>query len=77
MDDLLVFDRVDLFATRARTSTHLIIDAGPQPMGEFGINTGPDGKKPADQLQGFSEGGGRRIGTEIERTIFLNPPHDT
>src|SRR4030043_122551 len=77
LNHLPILNRVDPFTTGTKASAHLIIDAGPQAMSKFGIDAGSDRKEPTDQLQSFSEGGSRWIGTEIERTIFFNPPYET
>ena len=76
MDHLPIADRVDLFRTRAKAPSHLEIDARPQPVGEFRVETGPDGKEPADQLQRFPQGSRGGVGAEVERTVFLNLSYD-
>jgi hypothetical protein len=43
-------------------------------MGKFGIEAGADGKQSTDQPECFSEGGGRRVGAEVKRPVFLDLP---
>src|SRR4030042_4132836 len=73
MDHLLILSRINLPATWTEASTHLIVNAGPQPIRKLGVEAGPDGKDSSNQLQGLSKGGGRGKRTKVKGTIFLNP----
>ena len=45
-------------------------------MRKLGVEAGPDGKESSDQFQGLLERGGGRIRTEVNGSVFLDPPDD-
>jgi hypothetical protein len=75
-DHLLILSRIHLPATWTQASAHLIIDAGPEAIRKLGVEAGPNGENPSNQPEGLFERSRRRIRTEIDGIIFLDPSHN-
>jgi hypothetical protein len=76
MDNFPVLVPVDLSAAWAEASVHLVINAGSEPIGKLGVETGPYRKNSSNQFQGFFERGGRGERTKVNGTVFLDPSDD-
>ena len=66
MDNFPILVPVDLSATWAGTTVHLIIDAGSETARKLCIKAGTNWKEVSDQSQGLPEGSSRWIRAEVE-----------
>jgi hypothetical protein len=76
MDNFPVLVPVDHPTTWPEASVHLVINAGSEPIGKLGVETGPYRKNSSNQFQGFFERGGRGERTKVNGTVFLDPSDD-
>jgi hypothetical protein len=72
----MILCRIHLPATWTKASAHLIIDAGPEAIGKLGVEASPNRENPSNQPEGLFKRSRRRIRTEIDGIIFLDPSHN-